>query len=192
MANGKVCTGFSLPYVAVYSHSGTTVSYSDGVALARGVDVSIEPESSDQNIFYADNASAESAAGTFTGGTITLTVDGLKQAVERLIYGLPTAGADGFTAYDDTAEPPYMGVGYIARYMEDGVTTYCPTVLAKVKFSYKSDDHATQEEEIDWQTQELEATIFRSDDANRTWKWLGSDYETEALAEAALKTKLNI
>lgn len=192
MANGKVCTGFSLPYVAKYSVAGTTVSYASGMVLARGVDVSLEPEASSDNIFYADNQAAESAAGTFTRGTITLTVDGLKPATERFIYGLPAAGGDGFTAYDDTADPPYVGIGYIARYMEDGTVSFVPTVIAKAKFQYKNDSAATQEEEIDWQTQELTASVLRSDDANHTWKWLGTAASTEASALAALKTKLNI
>lgn len=47
MANGKVCTGFSKPYVAVLGSTG----YTDGQILARGVEVSIEPESSDPENF---------------------------------------------------------------------------------------------------------------------------------------------
>ena len=46
MANGRVCTGFSKPYVAVYSATGGTIKYESGQDLARGVDVSIEPETS--------------------------------------------------------------------------------------------------------------------------------------------------
>lgn len=192
MAAGKVCTGFSLPYVALYSASNGVITYTSGQKLARGVEVSIEPEASDDNIFYADNAAAESAAGTFSGGSITLTVDGLKHAAERLIYGLPAAGADGWTAYDDDASVPYVGIGYIARYMEDGVTTFVPTVIPKTKFDFKSDNAATQEDAIDWQTTELNASILRADDTKHSWKWLGAEAADEATAEAALKTKLNI
>ncbi len=94
-AAGKVCPGFSKPYVALYSASGTTLTYTSGQKLARGVDVSIEPESSDDNKFYADNVEAETDAGTFSGGTLSLTVDGLLQAAESLIMGLPAADSDG-------------------------------------------------------------------------------------------------
>ena len=52
MANGKVCTGFSKPYIATYSESSGTITYSGVTALARGVGVSIEPEASEDNIFY--------------------------------------------------------------------------------------------------------------------------------------------
>ena len=51
MAVGRVCTGFSLPYIAKYAATGGTITYSDVQKLARGVSVSIEPESSDSNNF---------------------------------------------------------------------------------------------------------------------------------------------
>ena len=50
-------------------------TYTSGQILARGVEVSIDPEVGDDNTFYADNISAETAPGVFTGGTVTLTVD---------------------------------------------------------------------------------------------------------------------
>lgn len=189
MANGKVATGFSMPRVAKYSATGTTVTYSNVMPLARGVDVSLSPESSDENIFYADNKNAESAAGEFTGGTVSLTVDGLLIAAKRFIYGLPEATGD-WTAFGDDMEVPYVGIGYITRYMSDGVTSYVPTVIAKARFSLPEMEAATQEDEIDWQTQALEATIFRGDDANRTWLFEGKDYTTEADALTALDAKL--
>lgn len=192
MANGKVCTGFSKPYVARYSASAGVISYTGGRPLARGVEVNLAPNSSDDNKFYADNVEAESASGIFTGGNLTLTVDGLFIDAERFIMGLPEAGADGFTPYGDDQKAPYVGVGYIARYMSDGVTTYVPTVIAKAKFAIPEDNASTQEDQIDWQTQELTASITRSDNANHDWKFVGDDYETEELAEAALKAKLQI
>lgn len=190
-AAGKVTTGFSKPYVAVYAAAGGTITYTSGQLLARGVDVTISPETSDDNNFYADNVIAEVVASEFTGGSLSLTVDGLLPAAEKLIYGLPTA-ADDWTAYGDSMAIPYVGVGFIIRQQSDGVVKYVPIVLAKCKFSLAETAAATQEEDIDWQTQSLEATILRGDDANRTWKFLGAECDTEAAAEAALKTKLGI
>ena len=187
-AAGKVCTGFSLPYVALYNNG----AYTSAQKLARGVDVTVSPEASDDNVFYADNHEGENASGTLTGGTVDLTVDGLLIAAERMIMGLPAAGSDGWTAYDDDQQIPYVGIGYIARYMSDGVTTYVPTVICKCKFAQIESSAATQEEDIDWQTQSLSATIFRGDDAKHTWKFVGDDEDTEAAAEAALRTKLGI
>lgn len=197
MAAGKVITGFSKPYVAVY---GTTtsqqgvleVAYEDGMILARGVNASLDINSSDDNIFHADNVDAESAGGKFGGGTLTLTVDGLKRAAEQLILGLPDADTNGFVHYGDDMEIPYVGIGFIVRYMSEGVTSYNPVVFRKAKFATPGMEAATQEEDIEWQTQELEATLFRDDTANHEWKWVGSDETTEAAAEAKLRTALGI
>lgn len=191
MAAGRVTTGFSKPYVAVYAASGGTVTYSDGVALGRGREMTITAESSDDNIFYADNVAAENDGGRFTGGTLSMTIDGLLSATRKLIYGLPTA-VDGWTAYDDDMVVPYVGVGGIIRRMMDGVTTYVPVILTKCRFNIPEDAATTQEESIDWQTETLEATIFRDDTAKHAWKKIGDDMATEAAAEDAIKDYFNI
>lgn len=191
-AAGKVCTGFSKPYVALYSNTGTTVTYTSGRVLARGVDVSIEPETSDDNAFYADNIQSENDAGTFTGGTLNLTVDGLHQDAEKLIMGLPAPDESGWMSYGNKQKVPYVGVGYIARYVSGGDVTYVPTVIPKVIFDQIQSAHATSEGSINYQTQALSARILRADDADANWKHVGEDVETEAAAEAAIKAMLGI
>lgn len=191
-AAGQVTTGFSLPYVALYGNSGTTLTYTSGQKLARGVSVSVAPETSDDNNFYADNIIAETEAGKFTGGEITLTVDGLFPTAEKLIFGLPTAGADGFTSYGDSQVIPKVGIGFVVRKQSEGVVGYQAVILPKAVFSLPSTDANTQEEQIDWQTQELTAKILRSDDANRSWKFVGSVVTSEATAEASIKTFFSI
>ena len=191
-AAGRVCTGFSKPYVAKYNSNAGIVSFSEGRVLARGVSVSLEPNSSSDNKFYADNQLAESADGTFTSGTVTLTVDGLFMDAERFIQGIPAAGEDGWTHYGDDKSTPYIAIGYIARYMSDGVESFVPTILPKTKFGLFNQSAQTQGEEIDWQTQEISANIMRADDSNHDWKMVGSGYTTEAEAEQALQTKLGI
>lgn len=191
-AAGQVTTGFSLPYVALYGNSGTTLTYTSGQKLARGVSVSVAPETSDDNNFYADNIIAETEAGKFTGGEVTLTVDGLFPTAEKLIFGLPTAGADGFTSYGDSQVIPKVGIGFVVRKQSEGVVGYQAVILPKAVFSLPSTDANTQEEQIDWQTQELTAKILRSDDANRSWKFVGSVVTSEATAEASIKTFFSI
>ena len=191
-ANGRVITGFSKPYIANYAASGTTVTYSGGMVLARGVSVSLAPESADDNKFYADNVTAETAAGVFTGGTATITVDGLNPDARALAYGLPEAGSDGWTSDGDTTNAPYVGIGYIVRYMSGGDVIYVPTVLAKTRLSIPTEEANTQEDEIDWQTTALDFTLMRDDSANHNWRFIGADFTTEEAAEAALKAKLGI
>lgn len=197
MANGRVITGYSMPKVAVYSYASNTVTYTGLTALARGVSVSMDVETSDSSDFYADNVLAESAGGRFTGGTITLTVDGLKDAARKLIQGLPaettlTVGSDSVKVleYDDRQEAPYVGIGFIVRYMENGVTSYVPVVLTKCVFDVDTIEAETQGETIDFQTAELTATIARDDTANHTWRRIGEAQTTEALAEAVIAAML--
>lgn len=192
MAAGRVAIGFSKPYVADYVNTAGTISFENAQILARGVGVSIDVDSADDNVFYADNQSAETDTGSFTGGSLTLTVDGLFTAAARFLYGYAEADTDGWVAVDDTAKTGYKAVGYIGKYMSDGVITYVPTILVKCSFNQPGEELNTQEDEIDWQTTEIEGRILRGDDANHTWKYITENgYATEALAEAALQTKLN-
>ena len=191
-AAGKVITGFSKPYVALYSASGTTISYSSGQILARGVSGSASADTSDDNNFYADNLIAETESGVFTSGELTLTVDGLLNAAEKLIMGLSAADGSGFINYDDTASIPDVGIGFVVRYMSDGATTYAPIIFPRCAFQFPAVDAATQEENIDWQTRDLTATIKRAEDTHRTWKKVGEDKSSEALAENMIRTFFSI
>ena len=189
-ASGRVGTGFSKPYVAKYVNTAGTISYTGCMVLARGVDVNISPETGSDNAFYADNVEAENAPGIFNGGTVELTVDGLHTAAARFIWGLPEAeevNGVSVVAYGDDANPPYVGIGFLRRFMSEGVTTWVPYVLRKAMFQVGNTEAATQESEIDWQTQSLTANLMRDDSANHRWKLEGAEgYSTEAAAEAAL------
>lgn len=191
-AIGKVCTGFSKPYVAKYAANGGVISYSDGQLLARGVEVSIEPESSDANNFYADNVIAETIGGMFTGGTATLTVDGLLQDAEKLIAGLPTADADGFLNYGTNQAAPFVGLGFVVRYLSGGTTYYTPVILTKAVLNPQSLSAATQGESVDFQTQELSFAVMRDDSANGVWKKVGGELATESAAASAIEEFFNI
>lgn len=200
MANGKVCTGFSMPWVALYGANGGTVSYTGGIPLARGVDVSLSVDADSDNNFYADNVLAETDTQSFSSGTVSLTVDGLKDAARKLISGVTTtrsvtpsgqgATAVDFDVYDDAAVVPYVGIGFVVRYMENGVTTYAPIIFKKCKFNPEGLEAATQEENIEFQTASLEAAIFRDDTATHEWKMVGADQTTEASAYEAIKAVL--
>ena len=199
MANGKVITGYSRPFVALYNNNEGTITYTSGMPLARGVDVSVEAETGDAVNFYADNVMAESVGGVFTGATITMTVDGLKDAARKLIMGLPnaeplTVGSDSVDiyTYDDRQNIPNVGIGFVVRYMESGVTTYQPVVFTKASFSVDGLDAATQEEEIEFQTTELEASLMRDDSEHHAWRKIGAEQTTEAAAVNVVKALLNI
>lgn len=191
MANGRVITGYSDPFVAKYTASGTTITYSEGMALARGVSVEINLDTSADNKFYADNEEAENAGTAFGSGTVNIEVDGLKAAARKLIYGLPAATSN-WVHYGNSQSVPYVGFGCVVRYMEDGDTTYEPLVLTKIMFNPEGTAAETQEEDIDWQTTELTAAIKRDDSENQDWRLDGTAQATRAAAVGAIKTLFNI
>lgn len=190
-AAGRVTTGFSKPYVAKYNVSGDVVTFTDAMVLARGVSVEIAPDESSDNNFYADNQLAESAAGTFTGGTITLTVDGLHEDAEKFIMGNPDRGTDDWISVGDSQNIPNVATAYIVRYMCGAVTMYRPEIIVKTKYNQVGTTANTQGEDIDWQTQELTGVIMRGDDANHNWKLLGNDWSTEQEALTELLAKID-
>ena len=189
MANGKVTIGYAFPMVAKYSYNGTAVTYTDARFLARGVDVSIQPDQASDSGFYADNMRAESDAGVFTGGTLSQTVDGLFPESETMIMGLPAATEDGFE-YNDDQNIPYVAAGWTTTWQSAGVCTYTANVLYKVKYNQIQKTARTHGENTEYQTQALTARIERSDAAKHPWQWTSKDFDTEEEALSALKTKL--
>ena len=191
-AAGKVCTGYSSPFVALYAESSGTVSYSSGQELARGVGIDIQITPTDGVIFYANNGAAESANGIFQSGQATLTVDGLFAAAERLIMGISAADSDGFTNYDDDQVAPYVGIGVVGRFMSDGVTSFTPFILPKCKFNIPNRTMQTAEDTVNFQSQELVAQILRDDSAKHKWIRVGGDETSESAAIAKIKTAFSI
>ena len=193
MAAGRICTGFSKPYAARVTETSTSYKCSNGRLIGRGVSVSIEPESSDDDGFSADNGQAETGKTTFTGGTLTLVIDGLKREnMTFLTSGVTNAGT--WTLYGDYGtDDRYVAVGFIARYQTENEEVYVPIVLPKCKFDPISTSAETQEDSISWQTQELTAKIYRQISTSvHSWKFVGTDCATEAAAEALVKRRLGI
>ena len=195
-----VTTGFSKPYVAKYNATGQTVTYSGGMPLGRGVSLSLDVETADDNNFYADNVLAESESTNFTSGTANITVDGLKNAAAVLILGLGSPQPlqvnetpVQMQGYGKSMAAPYVGYGCVRRTQMQGKVQYWPYILPKVKFSIPGDEIETSEDQINWQTQGLSAAVQRDDTAAANWKLISEEgMATEAEAEAAVKAFLNI
>ena len=192
--------GLSKPYYAVYSNTGTAVTYASGAVMGKATEANIEIETSDDNNLYGDNAIAETDR-QFTGGTLTLSTTDLSQEVSKAILGLTEQALTDITGvtdesvmeliYDDTQNTPYLGVGFIVKKKVDGAIKWRGIVLTKVMFSIPADAATTQGESIEWQVPELSATIMRDDSATHMWK-REATFTTEAQAEAYIKDRLDI
>ena len=189
---GRVCIGFSKPWVANYTANAGVVTYSNAIRAGRGVGVNVQPTSSDDNKFRADNVDAESADGIFTGGKADVTIDGFFKTAAKVMFGWGDPDGNGWTHEGDNTNAPYCAFGFIAKFMSGGVITYTPYILRKGKFSIPGTEAQTQEEEINWQTQSLSMSLYRDDTANHDWRWTGAEYSTEEAAEAAIKAVFNV
>lgn len=206
LAAGQVVTGFSFPVVALYGESGGTVTYTSGMDLARGVSLDPDIETADDdNVFYADNRSAESVPRRFKRGSIGITVDGLLVAAEKLIMGLPSSATSNVTVgsgqgaatvavtdYNDDQNIPYVGLGAVVRSQSKGTELFRAVVYTKCRFEQFDVPAATQEEEIDWQTTELKAALHRDDTSKHVWLRKSEFLATELEAYNAVRVMLGL
>lgn len=202
LAAGQVVTGFSFPVVALYNNEGETVTYTSGMDLARGV--SLDPDvatSGDENIFYANNRSAETAQRRFRNGSISLTVDGLLTAAEKLIMGLGAGAAStvtvgqatvNITDYGEAQQIPYVGIGAVVRSQSNGQELFRAVVYTKCRFEQFNLPAATEEDDIDWQTTELSAQLSRDDTVKHNWQRVSEPLETELEAYNTVRVILGL
>lgn len=191
--------GLSRPYVAIYVNNSGVITYQNGRRMGRAVELSVEiDDSGNDNGFYADNGLAETLAGIFTGGTLTMTTAELEHAVSKMILGLKTSSitVDGQTitelVFDEDATSPNLGFGVIIKNYVYSQTSWTAVIFKKVAFSVPGEDVTTQGEEVDWQTQETSAKIMRDDSANHQWQVRAENLATEELADKYIRTKLNM
>lgn len=193
--------GLSKPYYATYNYSGDgQPTYTGGGLLGKATELSLTLDEGDSNILYADNGAAESD-NQFTGGSLSVSTDDLLPTpmlnvlglVAELmqIEGVQTPSAQ-WIVYDDRQTIPYVGFGGIIKKRQSGATKWVALVLLKVQFSNPGVDAVTQGETIEWQTPTLNATVMRDDGPNHRWQLMSTPLDTEADAEAAVKSILGI
>lgn len=192
-----VTTGFSRIHVAKYSNTGTTVTYSGVRELARARSMKTDVNTTDENTFYANNRVAEIEPAQFSDGKATIKVDGLSGEEEAFILGITeqseTVGENQVDEihYGADMNPPYLGIGAVKRQQMAGVTSYRSVIFTKTRFSIPSEEAETQEKNINWQDQELVATLLRDDSAKMDWKIIPkTNFATEEEAVAYIVAKL--
>lgn len=191
--------GLSKLVFSKYSATGNTVTYSEPVNTEKLAEYSTEFNSGDSNDLYLDNAVAESDVGTFSGGTINITVGGLTNETSKLILGVTeqtisygdSSGVKEIV-YDEQIEISELGVGLIEMHKNNGAIFYRAVHLARVQFNIPNDSATTKGETVEWQTQEISGKILRSDHVDtkyvHPWKFT-ADFETEEKALAYLMYK---
>ena len=192
--------GLSKPYYAKYNYDALTgkVTYSDGGLMGKLIEMTVEPEATDDSNLYADNGIAESERA-FVGGNVTITTDHLTQEVSKAILGVTetTETVEGIDEeikvldFDDDMEQPELGFGDIIKTKKDGVLIWRAVILCRIKFSIPAENATTQGESIEWQTPELNGTLMKSEAGKHPWKRV-VDFKSEENAEKYIKHYLNI
>ena len=192
--------GVSKPYVAKYSNTENTVTYSGGQILDKLTEIDVSINSAEDNNFYADNAIAESDS-SFSGGTVTINTADLGPEAAALVLGItpvPISDITGVTdedvnelIFDDDQRSPYLGFGCIIKKRVNNVDKWRAIILTKIMLAVPNDAATTQGETIEWQTPQLTGTIMRDDSTKHAWK-REATFTTEAQAEAYIKARLSI
>lgn len=192
--------GLSKPYYAIYSNTGSTVTYANGGLMGKFTEFSLELEGGDANILYADNGPAESD-NQFAGGTANFTTDDLLPEILEAILGVTTetitseeitTTSPEWLVFGDAQTIPYVGAGGVLKKIQNNAVKWQAFILPKIQFSNPGVEATTQGETIEWQTPSISATIMRSDAADHRWYMLSSIMDSEADAEAAVKQFLSI
>ena len=129
----------------------------------------------------------------------TMTIDGLSPDDEAFLMGLKAGNpvqVDSSNSvetleYGAEMEPPYIGIGATKKGQRDGKSYWGAIILAKCRCKVPGDDATTQEDQIDWQTQDIDFTIMRDDSAKNRWKIIPKTlFTTESAAVAFVKKAL--
>lgn len=184
-----------------YNNTGGNVSYTNGTMVGGAVEYGLEPETSDDNPFYADDGIKEHDNGSFQGGTLTLNTADLDQAASRFLLKLKEVQKEvngkqvTQLVYDDSARPTAKGFGTLVIHQINDVDRFQAVVVCKVIPKIPSDAASTKGETIEWQSRELECSVERSDaiddEIKHPWK-IEAWFDNEEDAVNYLKSILNV
>ena len=163
--------GLSKLVVGKYAYDESTVKYTEPQAVQKMVEYSLTLNQSENNPLYADNAEAENDKGTFQNGELSITTDDLTQEVSVMILGTKeneevtydTSKTVTEQVYDDSMNPPDLGVGFIELHQNKGVDKYRAIFLHKVFFNVPEQAATTKGEQVEWQTPTTTGGVQRSE-----------------------------
>lgn len=166
--------GSAIVYGTVVTKSGLMIT----------ADLSLERE--DVSL-YADDSRQEHA-NSVTGGTMTLELADLDDAMKTALLGW-TANTDGALVVSD-ADAPYVGFGYTTKKIKGGTVSYVGYWIDKIQFGLDNDSNSTKGENSEFRTESLTGKMFGvSLAAGSTEFYRTKSFETEAAAAAWVSNK---
>lgn len=179
---------------------GVVTGYGGVETMGKAISASFEPTEGDNNPLYANNAVAENDASSGSGGTLTLTLDRLKQDAAADLFGLTkktvsvtvdgeTVSGTGFDYTGDEQSAP-VGVAFIRwNQIEDNREHHEVVLFRRVTFSMPTTEAETLGESIEWQTPEISGVVAgKEGDGTNPWYQI-YDFPSQAAAEAYITSQ---
>lgn len=157
---------YGVYYAKATLSNGVVASYGSVKTMGAAISATWEQAEQNANPLYANNGIAERDAAAGGGGTLTLTLDRLKQEAAADLFGLTSKSTvisgvtgTGFEYTGNEISAP-VGVGFIKWSQEENSRAhYTALVYAYALFSPPTENFATMGESVEWQTPEISAIV---------------------------------
>lgn len=174
--------------VGGYTNNGGTITYSDVASMGDAMTANLEMKFAEGRL-YAESSLAEYMR-KITGGTISIGVKYIPDAVKPMMFGgtskSRSVGGSGsvtsiVTKGSDT--PKYVGVGFYAPDMIDGVEKYTCVFVYKALFGEPSYSLQTAGDSVQFSTPTTTGEFLPDDSADKNLKEVAvADSEADAKA----------
>ena len=167
--------------VAKYVNNNGTVSYTNKMKAGDAMAVDLEMRNAEGRL-YAESALAEYLKKA-TGGTISMGVKYLSDAVQQLLFGAaakarsitytpegssdPTTESVSGITFGAKTEGNYVGVAFYSPCMRDSVKKYLCVFVPKALFGPPSLNLQTCGENIDFRTPTTSGEFLAADDSEK-------------------------
>jgi phi13 family phage major tail protein len=177
--------GLSNPFIAKLDVAKGT--YSEGFQCGEAVGSEVNPNYIEGSL-HGDNKLVEHVK-VFKDADVTLTVTTLPLKAAEIMFGHEISEENNSETDSVDDEANYVGYGFIAQEIKNGVVTYPAAWLPKVKFSEPSDSFTTNGDSITFGTPQVSGKA--ASDASTNWRYKQT-FATHEEAVTWLKGKANI
>ena len=181
-------------FAPLVSHTdGSMPSYGTGVVIQEARNATVTKTYND-NPLYGDDRIVDDDNG-LQSLTASFEPTGLSDSDRKLLFGEEDIKVGGLTCQvESDNETPYGGFGYIRKMRDNGTKKYEAWIILKIKFQEESQNTATKEGSISWNTPTLNgraAGIYIDSTGKLRWR-VHETFETIAAAKSWINTVLNV
>lgn len=192
---------YGVYYARAVLRKNIVAGYTGGVKMmGQAISADFSPNKPSDNPLYANNGVAENDSSGASGGTLKTVLDRLTMEAAADLYGLDvkevSVTVDGqevkgqsldYTGIEQSAP---VGVAYIRETQEDSVHSHEVVLYRRAVYSMPGEKAKTRGEKIEWQTPELEASVFGLEgDGTNPW-YRSVVFPTQAAAIAFIRQEL--